>query len=103
MLTIEEICKWADTSIKSSNFTEGERILKAQHVIYCRKKMSNSEIIDIFAKCLSAVRISDKDFIYDLRGQVFITGDIKTLNCSCRAGQGEKCKNVLAALLRCYR
>ena len=53
ILSKEEICRWANASDSKSNFKEGERIINADHIIYCGKNIDFNGSVRLSSKCLS--------------------------------------------------
>lgn len=102
-LNIKEICDWAGTNPSQRNFTQGEKILSAGHLIKCAKSVfeESGEHIEITAFCMQTSNLRDKP--HEIEGKISCTGKILHMVCSCKAGQGEKCKHITATLLYCSR
>ena len=101
ILSKEESCCWANTSDSKRNFKEGERIINAGHIIYCRKNIDFNGLVRLSAKCLSTSSLKGEP--HEIKGELLSSGRILSMTCACKAGLGEKCKHVLGILLYCYR
>ncbi|KAK0075267.1 hypothetical protein PV326_011742 [Microctonus aethiopoides] len=100
MINIRAICDWAGTNPKQRNFVEGERILKAGHIIKCCKNKNLNELsdtVDFTAYCLKTSKL--KEIPHEINGKVQLNGRIMSVQCSCKAGLGEQCKHIIATLL----
>lgn len=52
LLTISNICEWAGTNPAERKFIEGERVLKAGHIIKCGKNVESNGNVSFTALCL---------------------------------------------------
>lgn len=73
------------------NFVEGERILKAEHILKCGKNSIQSvrQAVSITAYCLQPSNIKENP--HQIAGEVSVCGKIQSMVCTCKAGLGEKC------------
>lgn len=104
MINIRVICDWAGTNPKQRNFVEGERILKAGHLIKFGKnkeKCERSGVVNFTAYCLKTSKLKENP--HEINGEVTLSGEISSIQCSCKAGLGEQCKHIIATLLYCNR
>lgn len=100
LLTISEICNWAGANPSERNFVEGERLLKAGHVIKCGKNVEIDGTISLTALCLQTTNI--RLVPHEIKGK-FNSKGIVSCTCTCKAGLGEKCKHIIAVLLYCHQ
>lgn len=61
----------------------------------------NEGHISIIAKCIGTSGLRDDP--HSIQGKIMNTGKILSMLCSCKAGEGEKCKHVMATLLFIYK
>ncbi|KAK0178534.1 hypothetical protein PV327_007415 [Microctonus hyperodae] len=103
MISIKEICTWAGTKPDNRNFVEGERLLQAGHILKCGKCSVKCDrgAVSIIAYCLQTSHLKENPHKID--GHVSLSGKIKTMICTCKAGLGEKCKHIIATLIYCTR
>lgn len=95
---LEQICSWANTDKTRRNFKEGERVLAAQHILSCGKKLNqNDDAVIITAFCLSTSQLKGSR-PHTIQGKILNNGVIESMTCTCKAGPGEKCKHVMATL-----
>lgn len=104
MLSMEEICRFAETGVSHASYQKAERILKTtNHLFFCGKDPVDSnrpDIICITARCLSVSHIKSSDPL-TVTGEIH-RGTIRKMQCTCPAGLGGKCKHIIATLLHCY-
>lgn len=102
ILTLEEICSWAETNFYKKNFKDGEKVLR-DHFVSCGKVkndlMKDKIVIEGVLLSVSSLR-GDPFFVQD---EISIKGKILNVVCSCPAGKGEKCKHIVSILLHCHR
>lgn len=99
MINISAICDWASTNPKQKNFVEGERILKAGHIIKCAKnedKDECSDTVSFTAYCLETSKL--KEAPHEINGKVELSGKIISIQCSCKAGLSEQCQHIVIIL-----
>lgn len=102
MLTLHNICTWAGTNTAQRNYIEGNKIVNAGHLIFCGKKAGRpDESVHILAKCMALSKM--RGVPHQILGEISTIGDVMSMECSCKAGLGEKCKHILATLLHCSR
>ncbi|OXU21062.1 hypothetical protein TSAR_014568 [Trichomalopsis sarcophagae] len=103
MISMKSICDWAGSNPSQRKFIEGERVYKAGHIIKCGKseQLQNGYTMTFTAVCLQTSNLRDNP--HEINGQVSSDGKILNCSCSCKAGLGEKCKHIIAALLYCYQ
>ena len=83
---------------------EGERLLKAGHIIKCGKDKEISEssgAVKLTAYCLKTSKL--KEDPHEINGELTKSGDISSIKCTCKDGLGEHCKHIIATLLYCIR
>ena len=97
----EEICRWANISDSKRNFKEGQRIIIAGHIIYCRKNIDFNGSVRLCSTRLSTSSL--KGELHEIKREVSNSGGIISMTCSSKAVLGEKCKHVLGTLLYCHR
>lgn len=101
---IEEICKFANTQPSHKNFIGGESILDVGHLIKCgiqQTDNSSDSVYNIIAFCLQTSHL--KDSPHEIFGAISLDGKVMGMSCSCKAGEGQDCKHVVATLLYCNR
>ena len=96
-----EVCRFAQCTVSSRNYVEGEKVLNSKHVLICGKSPVTSENVRIVAYCLKTSDL--KGTPHEINGEISANGTIMHFKCSCKAGLSEKCKHVLAVLLYCNR
>lgn len=103
MLSLSEILNWTGSNVTQKIFVDAERILEAGHLIKCGKNIdkTNNDIISFSAFCVQTSRIKERP--HEINGIISKEGKIVSVQCSCKAGMGEKCKHVGASLLYYYR
>ena len=101
ILSKEEICLWANTSDSKRNFKEGERIINADHIIYCGKNIDFNDSVTLSAKCLSISNLVREP--HKIKEEVLSSGRIISMTCTCKAGLGGKMSASTGTLLYCYR
>ncbi|XP_043472756.1 uncharacterized protein LOC122505310 [Leptopilina heterotoma] len=104
MISIAEICRFSNSTPSCRNFTEGEKVLRAKHVIYCGKKSNENSLVDpknvnIIAFCLKSSGIRENP--HEITGLIN-DSNIVNMKCSCKAGMSEKCKHVIAVLFQLH-
>jgi len=53
LLTIHEICKFADCNVQRRNFVEGEKCLNSKHILKCGKMISSEiAVMNIIGFCM---------------------------------------------------
>lgn len=103
-LSFLEIIKYIDTYNSSRTVVEGERILKARHIITCGISGKKQKKVNIFALCLQSSSIAADP--HKIHGSFKIEDNqllIEEFNCSCVAGAGGQCKHIAATLIFCNR
>lgn len=114
---MEEICRFGGTDIHRNNYKQGERILKSsENFFFCgkisnldknaeenaaEKDDENAEQMSIIAKCIGTSGLREDP--HSIQGKIANNGKILSMLCSCKAGEGEKCKHVMATLLFIYK
>ncbi|XP_050457534.1 uncharacterized protein LOC126854641 [Cataglyphis hispanica] len=103
MFSINELFDWAGSNLAQKNYKNAEQILAAGHLIRCGKNIEkvNSDVVSFTALCLQSSHVKEKP--HEIEGLISKSGKFLSVNCSCKAGKGAKCKHVVAALLYCYR
>lgn len=103
MISLKSICDWAGSNPSQRKFIEGERVYQAGHIITCGKNEppKNPDIVSFTAVCLQTTNL--RDLPHEINGEFSKSGQILSCFCSCKAGLGEKCKHIIAALLYCYQ
>ncbi|XP_011685215.1 PREDICTED: uncharacterized protein LOC105448392 [Wasmannia auropunctata] len=89
--------------METKNFIEGNRVLKAEHIIKIGKNAENvrGDCVNLTALCLQTSHL--KQSPHEITGKVRRNREVVSMKCSCKAGLGEKCKHIIAALLYCSR
>lgn len=101
-LPMAEICKFANCTVSSRNYVEGEKVLNSKHILLCGKLgLTSTDKIKIIAYCLQTSDLKNNP--HEIKGEMTAGGLIINFQCSCKAGLSEKCKHVLAVLLYCNR
>jgi len=102
LLTIREICKFADCNVQSRNFVEGEKCLNSKHILKCGKMISSdTAVMNIIGFCMQTSNL--KSTPHTIKMIIHENGSIMNSECSCKAGLSGKCKHTLAVLLYCTR
>ena len=103
IITIQEICQWAETNPGNRNYIGGEKVLNAGHLTTCGivKNDYDANNIELFASCIRSSGPTTNE-PHKIQGQISRKGAIMKFVCSCKAGKGERCKHVLATLLYCH-
>lgn len=99
MINLSAIFDWAGANPKQRNIVEAERLLRAGHIIKCGKninKSNSSSEVYIISFCLQTSNLKGNPHRID--GQIK-NEEIIHMECSCKAGQSEKCKHIIATLL----
>ena len=80
----------------------GEKALKAHHLETCGKVdgTDTNESVKKVAFCIQSSSLKSNP--HEIRGDISVNGEIKSMTCSCVSGQGELCKHILATLLYCH-
>ena len=104
-VSIQEVCKFAETNPSCKSFVGGEALLNAGHLIHCGK-LSNDDCLNgqnykIFAFCLQTSHLRDAP--HEMTGEIQEDGQVIKMKCSCKAGLSGACKHVVAVLLHCNR
>ncbi|KYM96020.1 hypothetical protein ALC62_13328, partial [Cyphomyrmex costatus] len=97
MVGIAEICAFTSSTPSCRNFTEGEKVLRAGHVLYCGKQTGVETCVSLIAFCLQSSNL--KGPLHEIKGEISFDGKIKEIKCSCKAGLSAKCKHIVAVLL----
>lgn len=104
-VSMQEICKFANTQPSCKSFIGGEGLLNAGHVLHCGKvnseNASDNSVYKILAFCLQTSSIRDSP--HEINGKITKIGEILSMSCSCKAGLSGACKHVVAVLLYCNR
>jgi len=102
LLTIREICKFADCNVQSRNFVEGEKCLNSKHILKCGKMISSdTAVMNIIGFCMQTSNL--KSTPHTIKMIIHENGSIMNSECSCKARLSGKCKHTLAVLLYCTR
>ena len=93
LLEISKIIEYVGTSIRP--IVEGERVCKANHIVFCGFVSRNSNKMDLLALCLqsSALQAMPHEIKITIN-----TGAIECM-CSCVAGKLGRCKHSVAVLI----
>ena len=100
-LTINNICSFTNSTSSCRNFVEGERVLNAEHVIFCGRTNVSNDYVNIIAFCLQTSHLKSNP--HEITGSISATGKIIKAKCSCEAGLSEKCKHSVAVFLHLNR
>lgn len=100
-LSISEICNFTNSTPSCRNFVEGERVLNANHVIFCDKISVNDECVCFIAFCLQTSNLRSNP--HEITGSISSDGKILNIKCSCKAGLSKKCKHSVAVFLHLNR
>lgn len=79
-------------------YEEGEKVLNANHIMFCGKTLFNSKRLEIFALCIQTSNVHGNPHELNLKVN-FLTRSVIECRCSCVAGAEGKCKYSLALLL----
>ncbi|XP_075737097.1 uncharacterized protein LOC142776738 isoform X3 [Rhipicephalus microplus] len=79
---------------------EGEEVLNAGHRICCGVKACNIDAVAIQGLCLQTSHVREKPHELEL---VFDVNSRIKDHCSCKAGNAERCKHMIAMLLHVNR
>ncbi|XP_046473194.1 uncharacterized protein [Neodiprion pinetum] len=101
VITIQDICQWSGSTPSHRNFREGERLVAAKHLLNCGIVKEDSDVFEISASCIQTSNVRGSP--HEIHGILGKNGEVKSITCSCKAGLGEKCKHIMAALLFCSR
>lgn len=90
------------TNPSKRNFIEGERLIRANHILQCGKNVNNVRpgSVSFMALCLQTTNLREK--LHEICGEI-MHEKIINCQCTCKAGLSEKCKHILATLLYLYR
>lgn len=96
--------KYLEGNVDSRVVYEGEAVFHAGHVILCGRTESPADEIHLFGLCLQTSAISSDP--HQIKGVFKISPSnnevhIEKMMCSCKAGQGGRCKHISAVLLWC--
>ena len=93
----QNICDWAGHNEAQRKYIEGERVLKAGHIIHCGEveKSVNGEV-KIISSCIQTTNMREKP--HEIEGKISEDGSINNFKCSCKAGLSGQCKHVIATL-----
>ncbi|KAK9693331.1 SWIM zinc finger protein [Popillia japonica] len=103
-LGLLEYFSYVSNSEYSRCVSEGEAVLNAGHVILCGKTKQEGSLLETVALCLQTSALSAEP--HKIQGVFEINNDgvkISKFNCSCKAGNGGKCKHISAVLIYCTR
>ncbi|XP_037514033.1 uncharacterized protein LOC119390500 [Rhipicephalus sanguineus] len=100
-LSLANIMGHLETSEKRIRcLVEGEEVLNAGHLICCGVKACSVRAVSVQALCLQTSHVRGKphevEFVFD------VSSHIKG-HCSCKAGNSERCKHIIAMLLHVNR
>ena len=101
IITIQEICQWAETDPGKRNFIGGEKVLNADHDLRKTKNDYDVNNIELFASCIRSLGTTTNE-PHKIHGQISRKSAIMNFECSSKAGKGERCKHVLATLQYCH-
>ena len=99
IITIQEICQWAETDPGKRNFIGGEKVLNAGHLTTCGRVKNAYDANNIVYKIFEH---NNNNEPHKIHGQISRKGAIMKFECSRKAEKGERCKHVLATLLYCH-
>ncbi|XP_077548361.1 uncharacterized protein LOC144161593 [Haemaphysalis longicornis] len=81
-------------------YTEGEAVLDAGHLVCCGVKCQEASSVTVQGLCLQTSALKRKphelEFVYGNDGSL-------KAHCSCKAGNSERCKHLIAMLMFVYR
>lgn len=102
MIDLEEIFRFAETGVGHRSFIEGERLVKASHILFCGRESNKTGDTgcNLLGYCVQTTDLRGKP--HEITG-IFENEKIKTMKCTCKAGLSSKCKHIVAFLLCCYR
>ena len=103
-LSICDVFTFLDGHNNARCVTEGEKIIRASHIIKIGIIEETDEIIKIFALVLQTSHLLDKP--HEIAGTLLKTiGSLKIecFKCSCKAGAGSSCKHIAAVLFFCQQ
>lgn len=101
---IMDIFKFLDGNSNSRCIEEGEKILKAHHLITCGIKNMDDTTVELLGLCLQTSALSAPP--HEINCHLIIETDdlkINKLLCSCKAGSTGRCKHCSAILIHCSR
>ena len=103
LLNISDILTWTGNNPKQKNIRDAQRILSAGHLIRCgiNSEKSNENVTVVTAQSIQTSHMKEKP--HEIKANIAKSGKIMSVTCSCRAGEGEKCKHAVATLFHCYR
>ena len=98
MINLQSIINYVGANLIQRNFDEGERELRAKHIILCGKlSLKPLTIKDL---CLQTSCIRERP--HEITGIIAADGKITNFKCFCKSGAASKCKHIVAVLLHCY-
>lgn len=114
-MSIKDIFEYCECDFSSRNYTEGEAVLNANHIILVGETPSSDDFeINIFSLVLQTSALTGHP--HEVKGTLIkeIYSSTRTnkheeklkieeFKCSCKAGAGEKCKHIVSVLLYLYR
>ena len=111
-ISMRNICNYANANPWSRNYVEGERILNSNLIVICGVTKKECNEFFVYSLILQTSHITNNP--HKIKGKLIINSenfnneisqdvDISTMDCSCKAGQSEICKHVVAVLLYCNR
>lgn len=104
-LSVLQYMKYLEGNENSRCIYEGEEVLHAGHIILCGQiKTDNPHLISLYALCLQSSAVNSDP--HEVKGVLEADGhnnhvNISSMVCTCKAGQGGRCKHVSAVLLWC--
>lgn len=99
-LTLEEIFCYLKTDKSKNTIKQGLRIvLSSGNLFHCGKNLTKENNYEITARCLAVSSLHGET--HEIKGSISNAGKINKMKCSCKAGEGEKCKHIAATLLHC--
>lgn len=104
-LTVNTLFEFLDATPSSRCIYEGQAVLNAGHIILYGITEKTESQVNVFALCLKSSGL--KDIPHELKAIFLMNNDknisIKSLICSCKAGNSSRCKHVAALLFLCTR
>ena len=111
-ISMRNICNYANANPWSRSYVDGERILNSNLIVICGvTKIENNEVF-VYSLILQTSHITSNR--HEVKGKLLINSEnlnnemcqdviISTMSCTCKGGQSEICKHVVAVLLYCNR
>lgn len=103
-LTLADILGFLKCEVSTRCFTEGEKLLEVGHIVFAGAMQRSAEKVKVYGLFPQTSGLQADPHQIEIELEIARKKVVQiTSDCSCVAGESEKCKHTTALLLHCYR